>query len=404
MKQRRPNRFWYAIARLLSRIVSKYLFRPKILRNEIKGKKGPFVVIANHQAALDFINLIGATRAPMHFVVSDCFYNTLSVRPIMKRIGVIPKQQFQTSLTDMKLMRSVLDQGRPLVIYPAGLMCEDGLSTPIPRATYQFLKWTRADIYVARTFGTYFVKPKWSKKSRPGKTYLDIYRLFTKDELAGATLDDIRQKTDEALLFDAYRDQDARPVLYRAGDNVQGLEHVVYRCPHCGAEFTIRSKNKSTLYCTECAFEVYCDKYGFLHSESGDVKCHRYVSDWSREIYEDLYKKVANGTENSITFHASICVLNHKRRKFAQAGCGTLTLSRDGFLLTECDQDTPIPVQIPISSFASLPFQPGQCFDIQHGKDIYRCFPDDPSIVMKVVNLVKVFYAMHTEEVPTQRR
>ena len=79
-------------------------------------------------------------------------------------MGVIPKQQFQTTVTDMKNMKAVVEAGQPLVIYPAGLMCEDGLSTPVPKATYKFLKWMNVDVYMARTEGSYFVMPKWSKK------------------------------------------------------------------------------------------------------------------------------------------------------------------------------------------------------------------------------------------------
>ena len=78
-------------------------------RNEIKGKKGPFVIIANHQAALDFVNLIGASQRLMTFVVSDSFYNTLPVKGIMTKIKVIPKQQFQTTVTDLKKMKTAIE-------------------------------------------------------------------------------------------------------------------------------------------------------------------------------------------------------------------------------------------------------------------------------------------------------
>ena len=178
MKYRKPNWFCYRIAQIVSWFVAAVLFRRKILRNEIKGVKGPFVVIANHEAALDFVNLIGTTYRRMTFVISKSFFSTLPIQGFLKKLGVIPKQQFQTSADDLKRMKRVVDAGQPVVIYPAGLMCEDGMSTPIPAATYKFLKWLGVDVYVARTQGTYFVMPKWSKKMRPGRTYIDIYKLF----------------------------------------------------------------------------------------------------------------------------------------------------------------------------------------------------------------------------------
>lgn len=390
MKQRKPNRFWYRTAQLASRIVAHHLFYPSILRNEIKDKKGPFVVIANHQAALDFINLIGTTRTPMHFVVSDCFYNTLPVRGIMNKIGVIPKQQFQTTLTDIKKMRAVLDAGRPLVIYPAGLMCEDGISTPIPQATYQFLKWTKVDIYVARTYGTYLAKPKWAKQARPGRTYLDIYKLFDREELAAADLDTIRERTEQALFFDAYREQEGYRVHYMHGDNVEGLENVLYQCPHCQREFEMEVRDKTRIACRACGYEQVADKLGFLHNEAGIGPELRYVSDWSRAIYEALAEKVANGTENGISFHAKLATIDYKKKKFHEADEGTITLTEQGIRIVEDGEQ--FSLDVPITTFASLPFGPGKHLDIQHGKDIYRCYPDDGRVVMKAINLVKIYY------------
>jgi len=146
MRYTRPNLLLYRLAQAVSWFVAAFVFRRRVLRNEIKGKQGAYVVIANHQAAYDFVNLIGLTRRPMTFVISSSFYNSLPIKGLLDKLGVIPKQQFQTSVQNMKKMKSVIAQGQPLVIYPAGLMCEDGLSTPIPAATYKFLKWLGADV------------------------------------------------------------------------------------------------------------------------------------------------------------------------------------------------------------------------------------------------------------------
>lgn len=107
----------------------------------------------------------------------------------------------------MRRIKAVIENGESLVIYPAGLMCEDGISTPIPQATYKFLKWLDADVYVARASGTYFTMPKWTKGFRPGRTYMDIYKLFDRNELKKLSVGEIKERTDGAILFDAYREQ-----------------------------------------------------------------------------------------------------------------------------------------------------------------------------------------------------
>lgn len=393
----KPSLLHYRVAQAASWCAATFVFQRKILRNEIKGKQGPFVVIANHQAALDFVNLIGATRRPMSFVISNCFYNTLPIKGFLNKMGVIPKQQFQTTANDLKRIKAVIDAGEPVVIYPAGLMCEDGLSTPIPAATYKFLKWLGVDVYVARSRGTYFVMPKWTKGMRPGRTYVDIYKLFSGEELAEASLDEIRERTDAALLFDAYREQEAEPVAYQNNANISGLENVLYMCPHCGAEFTVQLAGESTLRCSACGFGQTSDAYGFLHNSSGVGEEIRYVSDWSRMIYDDLKQKIANGQENVLTARATIQMIDYKKNKFVEVGTGTLRLSGEGFLLEGQCHGEALNLSVSTAGTPTLPFSPGKYLEIQNGKDIYRCVPEDGRLVMKYINMVKGFYELGRE-------
>ena len=213
----------YRAAQLVAAGFAATVFKRKYIRNEIRNAQGPYVVIANHQAAYDFAGLIGATKRPLTFVISNSFYNSLPITGILRKLGVIPKQQFQTTVSDMRRIKAVIENGESLVIYPAGLMCEDGISTPIPQATYKFLKWLDADVYVARASGTYFTMPKWTKGFRPGRTYMDIYKLFDRNELKKLSVGEIKERTDGAILFDAYREQEGLLSKYSNNDNIDVL-------------------------------------------------------------------------------------------------------------------------------------------------------------------------------------
>ena len=295
MNYQKPNLLCYRLTQAVSQVVASLIFKRKVLRNEIKGVKGPFVIIANHQAAYDFVNLIGMCSRPMSFVISNSFYQSLPIKGFLNKLGVIPKQQFQTNTTDLKKIRTVIQAGEPVVIYPAGLMCEDGLSTPIPAATCKLLKWLGVHVYMAKVSGTYVDMPKWTSGFRPGKTTLDVYKLFDKEELKDLEPEAVRTRMEEALLFDAYREQEQLMVKYRKGDNLRGLENVLYVCPHCGKEFTIAVQNKNTLCCQSCGYSQTSDEYGFLH-KNGDVGEEiRYVSDWSRWIYDGVKEKLSRG-------------------------------------------------------------------------------------------------------------
>ncbi len=388
----RPGLLHYRTAQGISWLVSKAVFRRKFLRNEIKGKKGPFVVIANHQAALDFVNLIGATNRPMSFVISNSFYSSLPLKKFMDRMGVIPKQQFQTTVSDMKRLKAVVDAGEPLVLYPAGLMCEDGLSTPIPGATYKFLKWLGVDVYVARTIGSYFVMPKWAPNLRPGRTYMDIYQLFSADELKQLDVADIRSRTDEALLFDAYAEQQEHRIRYSGGADLRGLENVVYMCPHCGAEFSIRVEGKRTLVCSECGFAHTADATGLL-TNSGSCDTHiPHISQWSRMIFEEVQAQLASGALEALSAQAEIQMIAPGTTKFQPVGEGTLTLSAQGFCYEGSLNGESRTLHLPIAGYPTLPFKPGKYLELQDGGTIYRCVLKDGRQVMKFIHLLKLLH------------
>lgn len=391
----RPNIALYRAAQAVSLVFSKLVFRRRFIRNELKDAEGPLVVIANHQAALDFVNIIGATSRPMSFVISNSFYNSLPVNGILKRLAVIPKQQFQTTVHDMKRIRSVIDNDGILVIYPAGLMCEDGISTPIPRATYKFLKWLGADVYVARTDGSYFVMPKWAAGMRSGETYMDIYKLFSKDELKKLNVAEVRARTENALLFDAYAEQEKRLVKYKGSDNLEGLENVLYECPECGTEFSIQVKDKNCLYCTDCGFRETADEYSFLHNTGYRGREIRHVSEWSRLIYSRLKERIEADENYSLSSDTKIHMIDFKKHKFAEVGHGRITLKKDSFVLKGIVKGKEIHVSVNPATIPTLPFGPGKYLELQHGGDIYRCVLSNGRHVMKFINALKIFYELN---------
>ncbi len=384
--------FVYKIMKALAGCIANVVFQRKYLRNEVKDKDGAMVIIGNHEAALDFATVVGATKRHMTFVVSDSFYNTLPFRKWMEMVGVIPKQQFQTTITEICKMRSTIKRGDILMFYPAGLMSEDGLSTPFPAQSYKFLQYLGADVYAARTAGTYFCTPKWSKKIRPGRTYMDIYKIIDKDELQELTEEQIKERVDGALLFDAYREQEKHMVKYLGGDNVEGLESVLYICPHCNAEFTIKVKNKNTLYCTECGFAHNSDKYGFLHN-SGNVGDEiRYVSDWSSIIHKRVGEMIDSGEIVDISAKTKIQTIAYEKKKYVDVGYGTITVTPEKFILEGEINGKETKIEVPLNSFASIPFKPGCRIEIQHNKTSYRCVLDDGKLATKIVNVVETYY------------
>ena len=287
-----PNRIIFGIARLISKFLCKFVYRVRIVRNELEGKNGRCVIISNHESIIDVLPAYTVVPPKTHFVVSKAMMQSMPIAPLMERCGAIGKNQFQTSVLDMRRMKSVLDHDEPLMLYPAGLMTESGASTPIPIATAKALKWFKSDIYVSRVNGTYLTNPKWAKVKRRGRIDIEVYKLASADEFAALSDEEAAQLVEEHLSFDAYRYNDEKRVYYKNGDNLQGLESVLYKCPVCQSEFTVKVLGKNKLTCTECGYTVRSDNYGILSLVGGGDLIYKYPSDWHAYIEETVYNFV----------------------------------------------------------------------------------------------------------------
>lgn len=395
---RHPNRFVFATAKLISKILCKFYYNVKVVRNELKGKSGRCVIIANHESVIDVLPAYTVVPPKTHFVVSKAMMQSMQIAPLMEMCGAIGKNQFQTSALDMRRMKSVLDHDEPLMLYPAGLMTESGTSTPIPSATAKVLKWFKADIYVARVNGTYLTNPKWAKVKRRGEITIELYKLASCDEFAALSDEDAAKLVDEHLSFDAYRHNEEKKVYYKNGDNVEGLEHVLYKCPICEKEFCISAVGKNKLVCRSCGYTVKSDNYGILSLLGGGDPKFKYPSDWHAYIEESVYDFVKTHPNFIYEMNAEIHTINEKKHRYEKIGYGKVSFDFEKFELNGMFNGKPITEVIPTSAFPILPFRPGVYFEIQHGEKIYRVIPDNPEIVMKWIFTLKATFRLKQGE------
>lgn len=394
---KRPNALLYGLLRLLCRLACTFLYPVKVERNELTGTSGRRILICNHEAAIDFLPVYAAVKERAHVVASNSIVMSIPViASLAQRVGVICKNQFQTNISDMRKMKLVMDNEGLLVLFPAGMMTESGTSTPIPHATAKALKWLDADVYVGKVAGTYLTSPKWGKVSRRGKITLDIYKLASREEFSALNVEQAEALVDEHLAFDAYRANEANRVPYKNGDNVEGLEHVLYRCPSCGEEFTVRAEG-NRLSCTACGFVLESDVYGLLHDPAGGEPLFRYPSDWYAHMEESVYRQVEEDPGYCYTTQADFYKINDKKHRYEKAGRGSVTMTFDKFVLDATLYGEAFYQEIPTAAFPILPFQPGKRFEIQSGKEIFRVCPDDARMVMKWILILKAAYRLRRE-------
>ena len=55
-------------------------------------------------------------------------------------------------------------------------------------------------------------------------------------------------------------------------------------------------------------------------------------------------------------------------------------------------------MSFPIAGIPTLPFKPGKYLEVQHGSDIYRCVLSDGRLVMKFINMLKIFHELGSKK------
>ena len=394
----KPNPLTYGFVRSVSKFISRFVYPVEIVRNELTGSSGRRVILANHEADIDFFSAYAAIPGRAHVVASQSIISTLPIAPLAAGCGVITKNQFQTSVTDLHKMKAVVDHEEPLLLYPSGLMTESGASTPIPTATGKVAKWFDADIYIAKITGTYLMKPKWASKKRRGKATLDIYKLATREELAAMSDEDAEALIEKHLSFDAYRNNERLKNPYKNGENMEGLENVLYKCPDCGADYSIGIKDGRSLICYKCGYTVSSDEYGMLYCENGQEPVYKYPTDWHSYIERSVFDEVRSNPDFLLEGRARIQKINEKRHRFVEVGEGCVSLDYDNFTIDGAIFGEPTHRRFRTDIFPILPFRPGKYFEIQHGHEILRIIPEDPRQIMHWILVLKATYRLKHEQ------
>ena len=155
----------------------------------------------------------------------------------------------------------------------------------------------------------------------------------------------------------------------------------------------MEARQPDRLVCSACGYEQWSDAYAFLHND-GHGPAIRYVSDWSRMIYRWLKEKILAGEQTVLQSETVIRMIDYTKKKFVDVGTGTLTLDRKQFTIRGTIRGEAVELAVPIAGVPTLPFKPGKYLEVQQGSDIYRCALTDGRLVMKFINMVKIFHEL----------
>ncbi len=364
---------FYYLVRPLAVIFLWFKFRFRF--KKAAGLPETYLVLSNHTTDFDFLMLAASFPNQMYFVGSEHIARWKKLYAIVVYFfGFITRSKGTTASSTVLEMLRLLRSGHNVCLFAEGSRSWDGVTGPILPATGKILKKARCGLVTYRIEGGYFASPRWSHRTRRGLVYGAPVNVYTAEQLAAMTADEINTVINRDLFEDAYARQLEAPSPYRAKNLAVGMENLLFVCPQCGKLDTIRSQG-NTVSCTACGMDFRYNQYGML--DGIPYRTVKELSDWQKA-------RVAEAAAAGVAYTAHSAILrrveNHQETVIAQGA-----LSMDGNALTCGD------VMIPMATITNFDIHGKRGLVFSTAEGYYELKPDAPANALKFFLLYNAY-------------
>ena len=337
-KRRKPMRPVFLI-QILIRILSLFDLIPTKFTYQTHGmekigKKEPCLILMNHSSFVD-LEIASHIFFPKRYGIvttSDSFVGPL-MRWLMPLLGCIPTKKFVSDVSLIRDMQYLLKEKHTSVLmYPEASYSFDGTATPLPRKMGILLKKLGVPVVTVITHGAFARQPLYNElKKRKVQVSADVTCLFTAEDLKTMSVAELDAKLDEVFGFDNFRWQQENQIVIDAPYRADGLNRILYKCPHCKAEGQTEGMG-TKLICHNCGADYELTELGFLKAEKA---MFTHVPDWYSWQRQEVRKELEEGNYK-LDVDVDIAMMVNFNAIY-MVGEGHLTHTTEGFRLTGCD-------------------------------------------------------------------
>ncbi|MDR0854038.1 MAG: 1-acyl-sn-glycerol-3-phosphate acyltransferase [Clostridiales Family XIII bacterium] len=256
------------IYQVLVRVVVKLFLMKKLnvhfTRNidlkEYKGK--PFILVSNHASRLDYIYAsVALLPLTLNYVAGYNEFFRSHLAFLFRLVQTVPKKNFVSDIYAVKSIRRILDGGGRIALFPEGMSSISGSNQPSAIATGKFLKYFGVPVLQLKIKGGYLTSTKYCLEDRPGKVEVEVSELFTPEQLVSMSNDEVQEALDVAIHHDDFEWNKEMRIAFDGRDEMaKNLHTLLYRCPKCGGEFTMRGVG-NVISCSACGNGATLDEY-----------------------------------------------------------------------------------------------------------------------------------------------
>ena len=372
----------------------------KITKVNCEGLKPPYVLLCNHNAFYDFqvaTTAIFPHRAN-YVIAIDGF---IGMEWLVRRVGGICKRKFTSDINLIKQLRRVISNGDVATIYPEARYSLCGTQSELPESLGQLCKMLRVPVVTINFSGHHIRSPFWNTRKRKlPYTEAKMTQLFTKEELEGASVDEVNEAIKNALTYDDFAWQKDNKIKVDEPFRAEGLHRVLYQCPACKTEYRMSSEG-DTLTCKSCSKTWRMTEYGELEAGEG-VTEFSHIPDWYEWQRENVRNEVREG-RYSVDLECHVKSLPNSHG-YIDIGEGRLIHNLDGFKLNGMGKYGDFEMERSAGGIEACHIEYnykrkfGDCIDLNTLNDTYYIYPHGEDFaVTKIALATEEIYRMIRE-------
>ena len=380
-----PPVIYPLLARLWQLIYFKKLGVHVTDKVNVKSLKGPFIVVSNHASRLDYI-YTGIPFLPhrLNYVAGYNEFFRSHLAFIFRLLQIIPKRNFTPDVYAVKEISRILRAGGKVILFPEGMSSISGANQPCAMGSGKLLKHFAVPVYQVRISGGYLTSTKYCLDERPGRVEVEIDSLFIPEQLKAMTAEQIQDTLNRVLYNDDYAwNKTARAAYQANGRMAQALHTLLFRCPRCGAEFTMLGEGNS-IGCMACGNGAVLNEHYDLIPYDKSCVIPGTPREWFDQEREQIRREIKQA-DFCLREKVRLGVLPKYHYLKDQAtslivGQGELTLTRDGFHYDGVKDGAPFSLHIPPALLPTF----GMCTDVSrfytfHQGEFYEFYPERAS-------------------------
>lgn len=286
---------WYLRPVIIVGSIIFTIFRKiKIRKINCDNLKWPYIIFASHASFLDF-PMNASMTFPHHVNYISSNEEFIGREWLFYGAGCFPKRKFTKDITVVKnVLRITKKLKNGVTVYPEARYSLIGINERIDNSLGKMVKAVNVPAVVMITNGNFIHQPQWRKKYKMSNPNEIVFKcVVTKEEVENLTAEEIQARIEEAFHYDDYKWQLDNKIKIKSKHRAENIHKVLYKCPHCKKDYTMRSKG-TKLWCCDCGATYEMNEYGQLICLTGEPK-FTHAPDWYRWERNEVIKEVESG-------------------------------------------------------------------------------------------------------------